>query len=124
MLFSTERVASNRDSSLSSSTIHFLQFTLASSIDLATSSLASILEPLQNQFGAGGVRSHPHQSNYKMSDDQSRVVMKFEEKRVLLQAILDRRDSLFGPLAAKMKPAKKQALWENAIAAFRASKQQ
>ncbi|KAI6213164.1 hypothetical protein M3Y94_00118300 [Aphelenchoides besseyi] len=51
--------------------------------------------------------------------DQSRVVMKFEEKRQLLQAILDRKDQLFGAVAAKMKPAIKQSLWEEVISTFR-----
>ncbi|CAD5223069.1 unnamed protein product [Bursaphelenchus okinawaensis] len=53
------------------------------------------------------------------TDDQSRVIMKFEEKRLLLQAICDRKEALFGPNAAKMKPAQKQALWEEVIDTFR-----
>lgn len=56
-----------------------------------------------------------------MADEQCRVVMKFEEKRQLLKAIRDRKDQLFGPNAAKMKPNVKQQLWDEVISVFKVS---
>lgn len=66
------------------------------------------------QRGAGGLLRAQKAADERrpQGEDQSRVVMKFEEKRQLLQAICDRRERLFGQAAAKMKPAQKQALWE------------
>jgi hypothetical protein len=80
--------------------------------ELIEKSLAFILKPMQKQ------NNQSFMSNLKM-DDQSRVVMKFEEKRQLLKAILDRKEQLFGPNAAKMKPTVKQQLWDDTISAFK-----
>jgi hypothetical protein len=64
------------------------------------------------------------------------ILFRFEEKRQLLKAIRDRKDQLFGPNAAKMKPNVKQgnllgcnsgkfqpflALWDEVISVFKVS---
>lgn len=82
--------------------------------ELLEKSLAFILKPLQKHHN----QSNNFASNLKM-DEQNRVVMKFEEKRQLLKAILDRKDQLFGPNAAKMKPTVKQQLWDDTISSFK-----
>ncbi|KAI6220848.1 hypothetical protein M3Y99_01588400 [Aphelenchoides fujianensis] len=84
--------------------------------------LASILAPLDPLQQSKGFQLNGAAHHSKMADehsDQNRVVMKFEEKRVLLQAILDRKDQLFGAVASKMKPSVKQELWGDVIATFR-----